>query len=131
MPIPDDEKLRLESLYRYGILDTETEEIFDDLTQLASAIYKTPISLVTLIYKERQWFKSNLGLPLKETSREVAFCSHAILESGVFTVRDASEVPRFSDNPLVVGGPLMRFYAGAPIVNADGFTIGTFCVIDR
>ena len=86
-PIPDDEKLRLESLYRYGILDTETEEMLDDLTQLASAICSTPISLVSLIGKKRQWFKSNINLPLKETSMEVSFCSHAILESGVFSVR--------------------------------------------
>ena len=129
-----DDAARVESLRRYHILDTEPERNFDDLTLLASHICGTPMALVTLVDANRQWFKSRVGIPITETSRAVSFCSHAIDQRDVraiFVIPDALDDERFRANPYVVGGPEIRFYAGAPLVGRDGHALGTICVMDR
>jgi anti-sigma regulatory factor (Ser/Thr protein kinase) len=130
MATATDEQARLAALRRYRILDTEPEQRFDDLTMLASHICDTPMSLITLIDSDRQWFKSRVGLDVPETSRSVAFCTHAIQDPEFMQVRDATHDARFRDNPFVAGEPNIRFYAGAPLITPDGFALGTLCVID-
>lgn len=127
---PADETARLATLRSLNILDTSPEERFDRLTRLAKRLFGVPIALVSLIDAERQWFKSCIGLPMTETSRDISFCGHAILGSGVFVIPDARADERFSDNPLVTGPPHVRFYAGCPLQVGNGIKLGTLCLID-
>lgn len=128
--LPDDEAARLRSLHALRILDTPSENRFDRLTRMAKRVFGVEISLVSLIDTERQWFKSKQGLDICETSRDISFCGHAILEDEVLFVSDATDDIRFADNPLVTGAPSVRFYAGCPLKDPHGYRIGTLCLID-
>ena len=129
--LPSDENKRLETLRSLNLLDTVPEERFDRLTRLARRMFGVPISLVSIVDAERQWFKSAQGLDATETPRDISFCGHAILGDEVFMVPDAKKDERFADNPLVTGDPHVRFYAGCPLKVINGSRLGTLCLIDR
>lgn len=129
-PVPHDEARRLLALDAARIIDTPAESVFDRLTWLASQVTESPMALISLLTSERQWFKSRLGVDAPETPRDWAFCSHAILQDGLFVVEDAARDPRFQDNPLVTGAPHIRFYAAFPLLDADKMPLGTLCVLD-
>lgn len=123
------ELARLDSLRRMLLLETPDEEVFDRLTRIAKNLFDVPIALVSLIDENRQWFKSCIGLPVRETPRSISFCGHAILTDELFVIPDARDDVRFADNPLVTDAPFIRFYAGYPLKNAEGFNVGTLCII--
>lgn len=129
-PIPDDDAQRLQALRDLGILDTAAEQRFDWLVEFVAGALDMPIAVVSLVDEKRQWFKARVGLDASETPRDISFCGHAIASDEVFVVEDASADERFADNPLVTGGPAIRFYAGAPLKSPDGQRVGTLCVID-
>ena len=129
--ILENEAERMNELYKYELLDTLYEDEFQDIVLLASRICNVPISLITLVDMNRQWFKAKLGLDASETARNVSFCGHAINQEDLFEVEDATTDERFYDNPLVTGEPNIRYYAGMPLITDAGYKIGTLCVIDR
>jgi len=130
-PITSMEAARVAALNRYAILDSEPEQSFDDLVLLAAHICKVPMAMISLVDDHRQWFKSKLGLQVEETPRDISICTHTIQQGDLFIVPDTLQDPRFRENPLVVGEPHIRFYAGTPLVNDDDFALGTLCVVDR
>ena len=130
-PIPDNELARLKALHRYHILDTEPEENFDELTELAAIICNTPVATITLIDEKREWYKSKVGVTDEEAARDISFCAHTILLDDILIVPDTLEDERFFDNPFVLEDPPLRFYAGVSLQTPGGHHIGTLCVIDH
>jgi GAF domain-containing protein len=122
---------RVAALNRYAILDSEPEQSFDDLVILAAHICQVPMAMLSLVDDHRQWFKSKFGVQVGETPREISICSHAIQQGDLFVVPDTLADSRFRENPLVTGEPHIRFYAGTPLINEDGYALGTLCVVDR
>src|SRR3989304_6783290 len=130
-PIPEEERARLSTLRELKILDTPAEERFDRITRIASRLFDVPIAVISLVDADRQWFKSCVGLSITETPREISFCAHAIMSDEIMYVSDTHADERFSDNPLVIGEPFIRFYAGCPLPGPDGRSLGTLCIVDR
>ncbi len=130
-PIPSNEKERLDAVMALKILDTSAEERFDRITKMATRIFNVPISTVTIVDSNREWFKSCEGLDNTEGERAISFCGHAMLEDGIFVIPDATKDDRFKDNPMVIGEPYIRFYAGVPLRDYAGNKIGTFCIKDH
>lgn len=130
VPIPPDEQERLLALHQYNILDTEREQDFDDIVKLAAHICEIDTAHISLIDADRQWLKAIVGLGAQNVDRNLAFCSRAILQDDVLIVQDATQDERFFDNPMVVGAPKIRFYAGMPLISTSGHKIGSLCVID-
>lgn len=129
-PIPNNEIERLLALREYEVLDTVSENVFDEITSLASLICGTQISLISLVDENRQWFKSKVNLAATETPRDISYCGHAIMQDNIFEINDSSKDDRFKDNPLHTDAPHVNFYAGAPLITPSGYKIGTLCVID-
>lgn len=129
-PLPENEKERLAALYEYQILDTEAEPTFDELTELAAYICKTPIALISLIDTDRQWFKSKYGPMPQQTPRDIAFCSYCILQKDIFIIPNTLDYEQFMNNPLVTSELKIRFYCGLPLITEEGFAIGSLCVLD-
>ena len=127
---PPDEQERLEALRRYGAFGLLRAAVFDDISRLAAFICQTPISLISLIDTNRQWFLSHSGIGACETSREASFCAHALVGTEMLIIEDAQTDARFARNVMVTGDPFIRFYAGAPLLTPDGYALGTLCVVD-
>lgn len=127
---PVDESARLEALRGYGILDTPPEALYEEIAKLAAHVCGVPVSAISLIDEDRQWFKAIFGMDAEESPRDDAFCAHTILEDDVMVVEDATTDRRFADNPFVLSDPRIRFYAGAPLVTSEGHALGALCVID-
>lgn len=130
-PVPANERARLAALAASGLVDSPDEARFDRVVRLASMVTGSPIALISLLTSTRQWFKARVGMPERETPRDWAFCSHAILQNELFVVEDALEDERFRANPLVQQDPNIRFYAGVPLRDKSGQPLGTLCIIDR
>lgn len=131
-PVPFDEQARLEALASTVIINSPAHQALDVIVDFAAHLFSVPIALVTLVGRDKQIFKARVGLDVCETSRDVSFCAHAIVEpEEVFVVPDAKKDPRFTENPLVTGSPFIRFYAGAPLIGFAGQPLGTLCIIDR
>jgi response regulator RpfG family c-di-GMP phosphodiesterase len=128
--LPENEKERLAALSSYHILDTLAEQGCDDIVRMAAMWFDVPTCLISLVETNRQWFKAKVGLNVCETGRDESFCSHAILDEETLVIPDAREDPRFADNSLVTQAPHIRFYAGAPLIDPDGYALGTLCLID-
>lgn len=126
-----DEQQRLDELRSYDILDTPAEPHFDEITQLIAAQLDVPIALISLVDQDRQWFKSKVGIQVAETSRDLAFCAHALHHADILMIEDTHADPDFADNPLVTGEPFIRFYAGMPLITPKGHRLGTLCVVDH
>lgn len=129
--LPENEESRLKALQSTNVLDSEPEERFDRLTRMCKRLFGVPIALVSLVDENRQWFKSCVGLDVRETPRDISFCGHAILGDDIFVIPDTSVDERFADNPLVLNDPHIRFYAGCPLSSQNGSKLGTLCIIDR
>ena len=130
-PVAHDEAARLLAIDAVKLIDTPPESVFDRLTWLASQVTDSPMALISLLTSRRQWFKSRVGVVATETPREWAFCSHAVLQDGLFEVQDAALDPRFQHNPLVTGEPHIRYYAGFPLLDSANHPLGTLCILDR
>ncbi|HWA84419.1 MAG TPA: ATP-binding protein [Fimbriimonadaceae bacterium] len=130
-PLPANEAARIDALHSYRILDTEPEQAYDDLVNLAKNICDTPIAVLSLVDRNRQWFKSKIGVKVRQTDRASSFCTHTILQDRVMIVRDAAQDPRFVSSHLVTGPPYIRFYAGAPLMTSSGLALGALCAIDK
>ena len=128
--IPRNEAERIQVLRELLILDTDPEERFDVITVYCQSRFDCAIALVTLVDSDRQWFKSACGRNVRETPRDISFCGHVILQDEVMVINDTLQDPRFADNPLVLGAPVIRFYAGAPLTLSSGHNVGTLCIID-
>jgi GAF domain-containing protein len=128
--LPQNENARIAALYALNILDTPRENRYDRLTRLARRVFNVPISTISMIDVNRQWFKSIDGFSLCETSRAISFCAHAILSDDILYIENAAKDERFFDNPLVTHEPKVRFYAGCPL-RVNGLKMGTFCIVDK
>ncbi|OHX12559.1 hypothetical protein BI347_02860 [Chromobacterium sphagni] len=130
-PLPVDENDRVASLRRMQLLCTPDEQVFDQVVRVTKRLFDIPIVLISLVDENSQWFKSCIGLPMREIDRDVSFCSYAILGDQLFIIPDATRDDRFADNPLVTGNPHVIFYAGRPLKNVEGYRVGTLCLIDH
>jgi len=128
-PTPENDEARVASLERMNLLSTPREADLDRITRTTQKVFHTEIALISLVDKDRHWFKSRCGLDAPQTPRDISFCGHAIHDDHAFVVNDAATDERFHDNPLVTGGPKVKFYAGQPLINTEGFRIGTLCII--
>ncbi|NWE43235.1 sensor domain-containing phosphodiesterase [Pseudomonas yamanorum] len=129
-PIPPNEIERLKEVARFCPTDSDEDDVFDKIVEMAAAYYNVPIALISIVEKHRQWFKARVGLKETQTPREVSFCAYSTLDNSLLEVSDATRDARFKDNPLVTGPPHIRYYAGAPLITEDGFTLGSLCIID-